>query len=97
MNVQDGPVVLVIEGKDFEVDSNMITIKRKEEKLFERKFVPSVIEPSFGLGRIIYALLEHSYQCRENDEQRQVMISFLFSCAISRFTQAKISPIDNKM
>lgn len=40
--------------------------------LTERKFVPHVIEPSFGLGRIIYALLEHSFDCREGDEQRQV-------------------------
>eukprot|EP01147_Barroeca_monosierra_P002210 gene2210-5221_t len=90
--LEDGPVVLVIEGKDFEVDSNMITIKRKEEKLFERKFVPSVIEPSFGLGRIIYALLEHSYQCRENDEQRQ----WLKLSPIVAPVKCSLLPLSNK-
>lgn len=32
--------------------------------------VPSVIEPSFGIGRILYAILEHNYQMREDDEKR---------------------------
>lgn len=32
--------------------------------------IPSVIEPSFGIGRIMYAILEHSFNVREGDEQR---------------------------
>ena len=32
--------------------------------------VPSVIEPSFGIGRILYTILEHSFRVRENDEKR---------------------------
>ena len=32
--------------------------------------VPSVIEPSFGIGRILYAILEHNFHKREGDEQR---------------------------
>lgn len=34
--------------------------------------VPSVIEPSFGIGRIMYAILEQNFHTRENDEQRTV-------------------------
>ena len=34
--------------------------------------IPSVIEPSFGLGRIMYTVLEHTFQVREGDEQRTV-------------------------
>jgi len=36
------------------------------------EYVPAVIEPSFGIGRILYGLLEHSYWVREDDEQRGV-------------------------
>lgn len=36
-------------------------------------FTPNVIEPSFGLGRILYALLEHSYWARETDIARGVL------------------------
>jgi hypothetical protein len=36
----------------------------------EEDVIPSVVEPSFGLGRILYAVLEHSFKVREGDEQR---------------------------
>lgn len=32
--------------------------------------IPSVIEPSFGIGRIMYAVFEHNFKVREGDEQR---------------------------
>lgn len=38
-----------------------------------REFTPNVIEPSFGIGRILYSLIEHSYYIREGDEQRGVL------------------------
>lgn len=31
-----------------------------------------MVEPSFGIGRIIYCLLEHCYYAREGDEKRAV-------------------------
>lgn len=34
--------------------------------------VPNVIEPSFGLGRIMYTVFEHTFHVREGDEQRTV-------------------------
>lgn len=37
-----------------------------------REFTPNVIEPSFGLGRILYILLEHSFWSREQDVDRGV-------------------------
>lgn len=39
--------------------------------------MPSVIEPSFGIGRIMYAILEHNFHTRENDAQRTV--SYIFT------------------
>jgi glycyl-tRNA synthetase len=38
-----------------------------------REYTPNVIEPSFGLGRIMYSLLEHVWWTREGDEQRSVL------------------------
>lgn len=34
--------------------------------------IPNVIEPSFGIGRIMYTIFEHTFQVREGDEQRTV-------------------------
>lgn len=43
----------------------MVEIKRVKKKLAGRNFVPSVIEPSFGIGRILYCIFEHGYYTRE--------------------------------
>jgi glycyl-tRNA synthetase len=42
--------------------------------------VPHVIEPSFGIGRIIYCIFEHCFRVREKDAQRTY---FDFPAAIS--------------
>lgn len=60
-----------VEG--FEVTKEMVTWTKQTKTVHEIKFTPSVIEPSFGMGRILYSLLEHSFYIRENDEQRTVM------------------------
>ncbi|CAJ0557894.1 unnamed protein product, partial [Mesorhabditis spiculigera] len=36
-------------------------------------YTPAVIEPSFGMGRIMYALLEHSFRQRAGDELRMFL------------------------
>lgn len=41
-------------------------------KVHVEEITPSVIEPSFGIGRVMYAVLEHSFRQREGDEQRTV-------------------------
>mmetsp|Transcript_25603 Transcript_25603/g.56121 ORF Transcript_25603/g.56121 Transcript_25603/m.56121 type:complete len:251 (-) Transcript_25603:351-1103(-) len=61
----------VIDG--FEITKDMVSWEQTTKKVHELKFTPSVIEPSFGMGRILYSLLEHSFYIRENDEQRCVM------------------------
>ena len=39
-------------------------------------YVPSVIEPSFGIGRIMYAMWEHTFRIRPESEQRTVSSHF---------------------
>ena len=72
------------EGKatfaSFEITKDMFTYEKKKKKIHEKKFVPSVVEPSFGIGRILYALLEHSFDYREKDEQR---IFMKFNCCVA--------------
>lgn len=43
----------------------MVDIKRQQKRLAGRSFIPSVIEPSFGIGRILYCIFEHCYYTRE--------------------------------
>ena len=61
----------VVDG--YEVTKAMVSWTKTKKTIHERKFTPSVIEPSFGMGRILYSLLEHSFYQRDGDEQRCVM------------------------
>ena len=58
---------------DFKVTRDMFKIKEKKENVHSIKYVPSVVEPSFGIGRILYALLEHVIWERIDDEHRVVL------------------------
>ena len=44
-----------------------------KKRVNEIKFTPSVIEPSFGIGRILYALLEHSFYVPPDNKEAVVM------------------------
>lgn len=61
--------------KDVTIKMNMLSISKEKKKEHQRVFTPSVIEPSFGIGRIIYCLYEHSFYTRaskDGDEQQNV-------------------------
>jgi glycyl-tRNA synthetase len=51
----------------------MATFTPTKKRVSGHNITPGVIEPSFGVGRIIYAILEHAYYTRAGDEQRAVL------------------------
>jgi len=52
------------------ITKEMIGVKRYQKTVHVEEIIPSVIEPSFGIGRIMYALFEHNFRAREGDEKR---------------------------
>ncbi|KAH7907057.1 hypothetical protein BJ138DRAFT_1161032 [Hygrophoropsis aurantiaca] len=71
--LQEGSVTVAVDGKSVTLTSEMVIVERKTFKQSVREFTPNVIEPSFGFGRILYSLLEHSFWCREQDIERGVL------------------------
>jgi len=61
------------DGKTYEIASNLLSINPITVTEHVREFIPNVIEPSFGIGRILYSLLEHSFWAREQDKARGVL------------------------
>lgn len=59
-------VTLNIDGQSFEVGKECFTIETVKEKVSGKRYVPSVIEPSYGIDRIFYTILEHAYQEEED-------------------------------
>ena len=53
-----------------QITKDMVTVKKESKKIYVEKIIPSVIEPSFGIGRIMYSIFEHNFKVREGDEQR---------------------------
>ncbi|KAJ7220412.1 hypothetical protein C8J57DRAFT_1393548 [Mycena rebaudengoi] len=70
---QGSAIIKSAEGKEFTLLPGMLTIQRKTIKTSIREYTPNVIEPSFGIGRILYTLLEHSFWSREQDAERGVL------------------------
>lgn len=58
-----------------EIGKDLITVEKKKRTVNIRQYTPNVIEPSFGIGRILYSLIEHCYWTRASeggDEARSV-------------------------
>ncbi len=70
-----GAIKFRVDGidEDIELDKDFISIQQVTRKEHVREYIPSVIEPSFGLGRIIYAVFEHSFYIREDDNAKSVL------------------------
>ena len=45
---------------------DMVAFKQVNKTVYEDVYTPSVIEPAFGMGRVLYCILEHSFRCRDN-------------------------------
>jgi len=61
---------LSVEGKDFALTDKHIKFESVTKTTMEEKYTPHVIEPSFGIGRILYCVFEHCFNSRPDDAQR---------------------------
>jgi len=67
----NGKYTMKLGGDEYAIEKNMLKqVKRFKKDVHVREVEPHVIEPSFGIGRIMYSVLEHNFKGREGDEQR---------------------------
>jgi len=87
-----GEATVKVDGDDVKLSSEMVAPTIAMEKSHGIKYIPSVIEPSFGIGRIMYSIFEHAYTQRDpNDEKR----SYLALPAISAPVKVAILPMSS--
>lgn len=60
-----GEAIITTGGKELKLTPEMVSIKKVEKKVSGENFFPHVIEPSFGVGRILYAIFEQNFYTRE--------------------------------
>lgn len=69
----NGTAPLQTENGELQIITGMVTVERVTKTVNGRNYTPSVIEPSFGIGRIMYCMFEHAFYIRPDDEQKTVL------------------------
>lgn len=63
-----------IKDKKFDVPVEKLNFRIVEEEKTGERFLPEVVEPSFGIDRILYSIMDHSYKEDKIDgEERKVL------------------------
>lgn len=76
---KNGKIELEVSGTEtgkVAIDKDLIKIEKRTRTEHTREYTPNVIEPAFGIGRILYSLMEHVYWSREGAEERGVSIVY---------------------
>mmetsp|Transcript_9172 Transcript_9172/g.23734 ORF Transcript_9172/g.23734 Transcript_9172/m.23734 type:complete len:346 (-) Transcript_9172:174-1211(-) len=69
-----GSVDVSIDGASFTLTAAHVDGKLEMKKVHERTFVPNVVEPSFGIDRLLTAIYEHSFYIREGGDEAKAVL-----------------------
>lgn len=61
-----GSTKVVVPFGEIDLSREMISFKKIRKIIHEEVYTPSVIEPAFGMGRVLFCILEHSFRCRDD-------------------------------
>jgi glycyl-tRNA synthetase len=57
----EGAIVVEVDGEEITVDPKFFDVTTVKEKVSGEKVIPHVIEPSHGLDRILFTVMEHAF------------------------------------
>lgn len=89
--LESGMLKLVINDKTYDITKDMMSIKRDTKMVHVEEVVPNVIEPSFGIDRIMYSLMEHNFKIREDNPLRTF---FTFPAVVAPI-KCSVLPLSN--
>jgi glycyl-tRNA synthetase len=67
---ENGQIVIKAANKEITLSKDFVSFEAQEKTVQEEKYTPSVIEPSFGIGRIVYCIFEHCFRIRPDNVER---------------------------
>jgi glycyl-tRNA synthetase len=68
---------LTVDGEPIEIEPALVSFESVEEEIRGEEVIPHVIEPSFGIDRILYTVLDHSYYEDAVDGESRAVLKFL--------------------
>jgi glycyl-tRNA synthetase len=67
-DIKDNKLTINVNGETMTLDNEAFEVVRIKEKISGERVVPHVIEPSYGLDRMFYSVLEHAYSYDEKED-----------------------------
>jgi len=67
-------ISVTVDGETIKIPEKCYEPVQTKEKITGEKFVPHVIEPSYGIDRILYFILEHNYSEAKKKEEEEYRI-----------------------
>lgn len=90
-------ITVTVEGENFSVPKDLVAFGEEQVKISGKTVVPHVIEPSYGIDRITYCVMEHAYHEEEvpseEEEESRVVMRFNYNMAPY---QAAVHPLMGK-
>jgi glycyl-tRNA synthetase len=72
-----GDVIKVeLDGEKVEIEPSLVSYENVEEEVRGEEVIPHVIEPSFGIDRIIYSVMDHAYYEDTVDGETRSVLKF---------------------
>jgi glycyl-tRNA synthetase len=72
-NVNGAPTVITFNNIDYIIDTDMVSVIKSVKMISHEEFIPHIIEPSIGIDRLVYAVLNSRYWVRPEDSERCVL------------------------
>ncbi len=91
---KDDKIKVVVDGETIEIEKDLFSFESVEEEVRGIEIVPHVIEPSFGIDRILYTVLDHSYY--EDVADGEIRAVLRFKPAVAPIEVAVLPLMDRK-
>jgi glycyl-tRNA synthetase len=69
-------IMVVVDGETIEIEPSLVSYETVEEEIRGEEIIPHVIEPSFGIDRILYTVLDHAYYEDTIDGETRAVLRF---------------------
>ena len=87
MSVEDlkgDKIIVQVGGETVEIEPSLVSYETVVEEIRGEEIVPHVIEPSFGIDRIVYTVMDHSFYEDVVDGEPRSVLKF----------NSKVAPVD---
>jgi len=90
---EEETVTVSVDGESFDIPVNKCNFDRKTVEKNGEHILPHVVEPSFGIDRVVYTVLAHSYSEDEVDGEDRTVMKFKAEVAP---TEVAVFPLMDK-